>query len=243
MEKSFLERYPNVPKEKFVTITNGYDENDFSNIIPSPIDKFEILHPGLIDKENRDPEPLLAAVALCLRRKWLCRENLQLTFLGCGPQGHSKKFLSALQRHQLTDIVSVSEARIPYREALKRIAGADVVVVLSEPLGQGIKKQALTEWTYMQVPAKVYEYLRLGRPIVALVSGGAVAELLKKTNFGNTIPPSDTESIANTLHNLYIDRENQPINTNPTVPDQIAVYNRENLAAKLAMELNKLVLA
>ena len=85
MRKSFLKRYPNIADHKFVTITNGYDEKDFLNLTPKSIDKFEILYPGIIDTENRDPEPLLSAISICLSKGWLSHNDLQITFLGCGP--------------------------------------------------------------------------------------------------------------------------------------------------------------
>lgn len=240
MHASFIKRYPGVPPEKFVTITNGYDEPDFAGLEPMPIEKFEVLYPGVIDRENRDPEPLLAAIAVCIERGWIPRDNMQMTFLGCGPYGHHPKFRSDVERFGLKDVVSVTEQRIPYQDALRRLAGADVVAVLSEPLGTGKDADALRRWTHMQVPAKVYEYLRLGRPILALVSGGAVAELLGATQRGHTVAPLGTDRIAEILRDLYQGRSST-IAVPAHAPSDIVVYNRENLTARLAEELNKLV--
>lgn len=239
MRAWFLARYPGVAPSKFVTITNGYDEPDFADIKPDPIAKFEILYPGLISKGNRNPRPLLAGVRLALDRGWLDAADLQLTFLGSGPNGHAQEFLQDLARYELQTLTGVVEERIPYSQALRRLAGADVLVVLSEPLGQGPQVQAELRWSHLQVPAKVYEYLRLGRPILALVSGGAVADLLRDTGGGCIAPPGDVEAIAQNLQALYAQRTHAlPVAS--AVPSSVERYSRRNLAALLARELTLL---
>lgn len=240
MRAWFIARYPGVTPDKFVTITNGYDEPDFSGIEPDPIAKFEILYPGLISKGNRNPRPLLAGMRLALDRGWLDAADLQLTFLGSGPNGHAPEFLQDLVRYDLQALTQVVEDRIPYRQALRRLAGADVLVVLSEPLGQGPEVEAELRWSHLQVPAKVYEYLRLGRPILALVSGGAVADVLRETGGGCIAPPSDVEAIAKNLQALYAQRSSvAPVA--PAAPPAVERYSRRNLAALLAIELTALV--
>lgn len=240
MRAWFLARYPTEPEGKFVTITNGYDEPDFAGIEPDPVEKFEILYPGVISKGNRNPRPLLAGIRLALDRGWLNGADLQLTFLGSGPNGHAPEFLSDLAHYDLQALTQVVEERIPYRLALRRLAGADVLVVLSEPLGTGPEVEAEKRWSHLQVPAKVYEYLRLGRPILALVTGGAVADFLQVTGGGCIAPPGDVEAIAKSLATLYTQRTDAS-SVAQSAPASVERYSRRNLAALLARELTSLV--
>lgn len=236
MRRSFLARYPGVAPEKFVTITNGYDEADFAGLRPEPVAKFEILYPGMIATGNRNPRPLLAGIRMAIDRGWLNPDDLQITFLGCGPNGRDPEFQGNLDRFRLREASSLVEDRVPHRQALRRMAGADVLVVLSEPLGEGPAIEAERRWSHLQVPAKVYEYLRLGRPMLALVSGGAVAELLGQTRGGVVVAPGDVEGIARSLGELY----RRQAKSSPALPALVEGYTRENLTKRLVEELNSL---
>ncbi len=242
MRRYLLGRYADLPEERFVTIPNGYDEKDFADLEPESIGKFEILYPGAIDGANRDPLPFLAAVRLALERGWLVREDLQVTLLGCGPYADAPQFRAGLRDSGVADVVAVRGERLPYRRALARMAGADLLLALSEPVGGGDTARRNRTWTYMQVPAKTYEYLRVGRPILALMSGGAVAELLERTAGVRTIPPDDTEAIARALRDRY--RERIPVSTPPrAAAPGVAEFSRERLTSALAAELETLIAA
>lgn len=244
MRRFFLQRYPDLPADKFVTITNGYDEEDFGAIVPSPVPKFEIMYPGMLSQGNRNPRPLFAGIRLALDRKWLPEDGIQITFLGGGPYAKSAMFNQDVDQFNLRDKIHIVEERIPYREALRRVAGAEVVVVLSEPLGEGPKIEAERQWSHLQVPAKVYEILRLGRPMLALVSSGAVAELLERTQSGKPVTPTDTENVALSLKHYYDDFKQNGCEYIPTPGPKNALvteYSRENLTKLLAAELNDLV--
>ena len=136
-----------------------------------------------------------------------------------------------LERH-----VNVVVERIPYSDALSRMAGANVVVVLSEHLTKA-DGRSIQDWTAMQVPVKLYEYLRLGRPMLALVSEGAVKELLDETGAGVPIPPWDSERVAAALKRHYEERRPPPRHL-PRASDAVEVYSRERLTSLLARELD-----
>jgi glycosyltransferase involved in cell wall biosynthesis len=195
------------------------------------------LHPGLIDTENRDPVPLLRGIRRALDKGWLDENDLLITFLGTGVYGDSERFKEDVASLSLEPFVQVTVDRVPYRQALARMAGADVLIVLSENLSDvGAQVQA---WTAMQVPAKLYEYLRLGRPLLALVSEGAVKELLETTRTGAATPPRDTEGVALALKRLYAER--LPIRSSlPPANSSISSYSRESLSAALAEQLHAL---
>jgi len=238
MRRFYLDRYPDLPEQKFVTITNGYDELDFAGLAPEPSEGFEIVYPGLIDADNRNPEPLLAGIRDALDAGWLDPTDLKLTFLGCGSYGESRSFLDDVERYRLGEHVSCLIDRIPYSEALGRLAGAGLVVVLSETVAGTVRAQAVQEYTRLQVPAKVYEYLRLGRPMLVLVSEGAVAELLRETWSGTPIAPADTRAIAKSLAETYANhRRGEGRRSLPPSPT-VARYSRENLTALLASQFD-----
>lgn len=240
LRRSFLGRYPEVPPERFVTITNGYDERDFADLEVPPSPHFEIIYAGMLQREHRNPDPLLRAVRLALDRGWIERADLHLSFLGADRWGGSQEFADRLAELGLTELTEVRPERIGYRDSLRRMAAASVLLVLLHGEGQKEEVERNREWWGLTVPAKVYEYLRIGRQMMVIVDGGAVGELLHETGGGSPVPPHDVEFIASELRELYRRWKAGELVRRTEVPPQVQRYSRESLAARLAEELDTL---
>jgi glycosyltransferase involved in cell wall biosynthesis len=240
MRRDFLRRYPEIAPARFVTITNGYDEADFARLRPEPLPRFEILYAGNISAGSRNPAPLLEAVRLAADRGWLDPADLRVTFLGAGPYGRDPSFERDVRRTGLREQVDVVVERIPYSKALDRMAGADLLVALAEPSGHLPEFEAERHWAETQVPAKTYEILRLGRPLLALVSRGALAELIESTGCGEAVSPREPEAIAAALRRYYASGRKAPAETLPAV---VRSYSREHLTSLLAAELDAVAAA
>lgn len=240
LRRNFLSRYPEVPAERFVTITNGYDERDFADLDVPPAERFEIIYAGMLQKEHRNPDPLLRAVRLALDRGWLDIQDLKLSFLGTDRWAAGEEFGGRLVELGLRDVTEVRPERIGYRDALKRMAAASVLLVLLHGEGQSESVERNREWWGLTVPAKVYEYLRIGRPMLVLVDDGAVGELLRETGGGVPMSPTDIEGIAQSLRDQYSGWKSGGITRRSEVPASVQRYSRENLAGRLAEELDGL---
>ena len=236
MKVWFHERYPKINRDKFVTIPNGYDESDLQDIVPERSEKFEILYTGIIGGHNRNPLPLLQAVRYSLDKNWIDESDLLVTFLGAGSYGSSTQFHAQISDLKLENVVKVTEQRIPYKKALNKTAGADVVIVLSEPLGDDRKSVAERQWSHLQVPAKVYECMGIGSQILALVSEGAVADIIDETNIGLYRSPKDIEGIALCLKAFYENHKNK-VEPEKTLSNKIGNYSRKRLTGILAKNL------
>src|SRR4051794_40459078 len=139
---------------KMSAITNGYDPEEFT-ISPAPRrsgSTIEIVHTGVI-YANRSPVPFLDAVKRL--DATALGERVRVRFIG--------DFLDARQREQVEHRIregmkaSVSlEGRVPYAEAIRSMAEADVLILLDSPGRRA------------GVPGKLYEYIGAGRPILAL---------------------------------------------------------------------------
>lgn len=239
MREDFLGRYPDVPAERFVVITNGYDEADFVGL-PSPAEEgpFSIVYPGIVDPGNRNPLPIIEAIGLAVRSGGISSTDLSLSFLGGGSFLFSEAVERAIREWGLEKVTVRIKERIPYRESLRRLAQADVLVVLSEPVGNGPGIEAEKAYTQMMVPAKVYEYLRLGRPILALVGDGAVRDLLESVGSGCAVPPSRPEEAAGFLIHCYAERRRLRCGQR-AVSAALAAYERRALAERLSEEFDK----
>jgi len=191
MRDHYLRRYPQLPAAKVRVIFNGFDEADFEGIEPDRVPlRFEILHAGLVTPEYRDPVPLLHAVARLLSAGDLARHDVRLTFLGCGTYVESETFARIVRDLDLGGVVDV-QRRIPHRETLRRLHEAAVLLVL----------QAAD--TQTQIPAKLFEYLRVGRPVLALAVEGATPRLLRELGAGVVVVPGAVDQIAHAVRALY----------------------------------------
>ena len=75
-------------------------------------------------------------------------------------------------------------------EALKALIGSNLLLLLAEGLTA-------------QIPGKTYEYLRAGRPILALTSEGALADLLRRTGGAWVVDQRDVAGIVAAVREIY----------------------------------------
>lgn len=152
------ERYPRA-RERMVVLENGYDEESFAAVeaagapcAPLNPGTVTLLHSGVVYPHERDPAPLLAALGRLLRDGGLHPGQLKIRFRA---PGHDALLQGLADRHGVAQLVEICPP-LPYREALHEMLCADALLVMQ---GAGCNDQ---------IPAKIYEYLRAGRPIVCL---------------------------------------------------------------------------
>jgi len=182
------ERYPDVPATRWVIIPNGYEEADFSGLgeAPGASAKREgplvLIHSGIIyPTTDRDPSALFDALASLRATRRISPATLRIVLRATA---HDEHFRPMLKSHCIEDIVALAPA-ISYREALKEMCEADGLLVF-----QGYTSNPA-------IPAKIYEYLRAGKPIFAMVDeAGDTAALLRRLRVGIQVPLDDARQIA-----------------------------------------------
>lgn len=164
--QSYAQRYPG-QAEKCHVIENGYDEEAFALTLANregvPDDHLLLLHSGLIYPQDRDPSTFFRAVRALIDEGVLRPEQLRIRFRA---PHHGDEVMACAQQQGLAHCVEVAPP-IAYQRAIAEMMGADVLLVF----------QGSTFNT--QIPAKIYEYLRAGRPILAVVDplGGTASQL------------------------------------------------------------------
>jgi glycosyltransferase involved in cell wall biosynthesis len=185
---TYRTRFPQIPKERFALIENGYDEENFAQagaVAPAPADgRFVLLHSGVIYPSERDPNPLFAALAALLAQGTLAPGNFQLVLRATG---HDAYLAELVRRHGIESLVTLAP-HVPYREALSEMLGAGGLLVL----------QAAN--CNHQIPAKLYEYLRARRPILALTDpAGDTAAALRGAGIDTIAPLDDQQQIMHAI--------------------------------------------
>lgn len=221
----YSKRYPAVAdKGRIVVIPNGYDESVLSEL-PSHTPHggpLRLVHSGALYGNGRDPTAFFRALATLKRDAILTSAVLQVTLRASGSEDEYEVLLT---QYGIRDLVTLAP-RIPYKEALKEQAQADALVLFQ---GQDFNRQ---------IPAKLYDYLRFGRPIFAMVDPeGDTATVLNRTGGAMMVPIDDARAIAQCLIKfLQLLREG---GTAKADENAIQQYSRANEAATLAELLNR----
>jgi glycosyltransferase involved in cell wall biosynthesis len=225
-------RYPWKPRRKFVAIQNGYDEDDFVGVGgPSShsSDQLLIVHAGSINANFRDPRPLFVAIRLAAEAGLLEPKRIRIRFLGGGGFGESLEMKRAIEEAGLVSRVEFLP-RVSYDAALAEISGAGVLLLL----------QASSD-TVDLVPAKLFEYLRAGRPVLAMVPNGATAEVMRDVGGGWVVDPFDSSGLHDAIVAAYRAWVSGSLNLLKADPSALEKFSRERLAAELAQQFNALM--
>ncbi len=170
------------PRGRVVTIANGCDFDDVAGLGRRPSDRFRITHAGSFFG-RRDPRPFLQAV----HDSGL---DVVARFVGDFRPG-DRSFAESLGLGDRFELVPYAPRATSL--ALQRDSEA-LLLLIPEADGRG--RGVLS--------GKVFEYLAVGRPILAAVPpDGAAAELIRETGAGLVAPPDDTGAIRDALHDLH----------------------------------------
>jgi hypothetical protein len=156
--RDYRERYPDAA-DRIRVLENGFDEESFGGLSPDAASRptlnpgaITLLHSGIVYPSERDPSQLFAAIGHLAEQRQVQRGELLIRFRA---PGHDADLRRLAQRYGIEAFVELLPP-ISYRAALEEMLCADGLLVL----------QASN--CNRQIPAKLYEYLRAARPILAL---------------------------------------------------------------------------
>lgn len=185
-------RFPEI-HDKLVWLPNGYDETDFRGIVPAKVGDrcLTFLHTGEIYSMYRDPRSLLEAFEDLIREGTISTKDVKVRFVGGGDWIASEEFRVWLRGKAVEELVSI-EPPVSHRAAIGQILGADVLLLLQvSPLANG------------QIPAKVFEYLRAGRPLLTLAPGSsATAQMASMARNSWTLDSADSAGLRAVLREI-----------------------------------------
>ncbi|HXF47561.1 MAG TPA: glycosyltransferase [Burkholderiaceae bacterium] len=213
-------RYPGAA-ERIAVIENGFDEPSFAGLPPAagPLvpGRRTLLHSGIVYPWERDPTQLFAALAALKRAG---RAGDLLVRFRASAQD---EFLRELARkHDVADLIELAPP-LPYRDALEEMQRADGLLVL--------QASNCNE----QIPAKVYEYLRAGQPILALTDpNGDTAELLRRCGVRYLAPLDDAAAIEAIVPRFMAELDAARPNASA-----VAACSRESRTRELAALLDR----
>jgi hypothetical protein len=183
-------RHAGVRPSRLMLIENGYDESSFAGAEQVAISGHAIggalvlVHSGIVYPSERDPRSFFAALSALCRNGTINDRRLKVVLRATANDDYLRGLIAA---YGLDHIVTLQPS-LPYRAALAEMMAADGLIVLQAANCNN------------QVPAKLYEYLRARRPILALTDPlGDTAAVLRSAGIDTIAPLDSSEDIARLL--------------------------------------------
>lgn len=218
---------PEVPSHKFVAITNGYDELDFQvSLKTSKSDKLNIIYTGSF-YDSLQPQILWQALIELINKGEIDPHKIAFKIYG----KNSPNFVLGkyYQDNRISNMVHFF-GYVDHKYSIKSLQTADLLLLYS---GFGKAQRTLS-------PAKIYEYLRSGKPIFAVIDPlSASSEILLPGNTTFLADSSSCNSIKDTFLNIYKNWEQGNLKVEPNW-DYIRKYERKALTSKLAEVLSSI---
>jgi glycosyltransferase involved in cell wall biosynthesis len=206
------------------TIPNGYDEDDFEGVVPERRDKFTVVYAGKF-YGGRDPFAFLEGVRRAIASGAFGTDDIEIRFIGVVPDD----IRAAVEASGLPVVV---RNHVPHREAVSEIVSAHASLLI---IGGGPA-------TGTTLTGKIFEYLRAGRPVIAMVpQDGAAARLVRETGGGYVVRPDDADGIAAVLTELYGRYSRGELEEPGTPSPALKRYSRREIAGEFAALLDSLI--
>jgi len=169
-------------------INNGFDPTDY-DFEPTELDKtFTISHFGAFNKD-RNPSAFWKVLGELANESADFKKLLQIKLIG----QTDKSVTNDIAKHNLTDNLVLID-HLPHREGLIELSKSQVLLL---PLNDAPNVKGI-------LPGKMFEYLALRRPILALGPTDAdYAKILNETNSGVPIEFGDETGIKEALQNYF----------------------------------------
>lgn len=180
--EAWRSRYPQW-RHKIVVIWNGFDPEDKLQAVPLPTRSYQtILHAGSL-YAGRHPTILLASVKRLLAQGGLEPTALRIELIGPLENSAMAPFQDLVRQGCL----HYTGTMVPKCEANKCAAASDFLLLVDiNELNAGL-----------QVPAKLFDYIRFGRPIMAITTRNSPAErILSRSGVPHVcLYPDDREAL------------------------------------------------
>ena len=219
MCRAYIYAYKNEIQNKFITITNGYDSEDFYDIKPIQFREFTIIYTG---KWYSDVSGAFMNITNLFKAIKIVHEKgklIRLIHIG----KKEKKVTELVQALDICSIVNFVGQK-SYEECIAYIKGADLTIAIGEARLYG-------------TPAKLFDYIGCRKRILALApSNSVVAELIGKMPFAKCVHSNNPIDIA-----VEIEEINKGKLKNANSIEFSYCYEREHLTSILAGVLDEAI--
>jgi glycosyltransferase involved in cell wall biosynthesis len=250
--KALKDTFPSLRRKEVITITNGFDDEDFAGLItPRRDNKFRIVHSGYlhtdsglqlqkrryyrllggmepgVDISTRSHTVLLEAIARWRSERPEVGQHVELVFAG----QTSKEDRAFANRCGVASLVQFT-GYVSHQESIQLVRTADLLFLPMHNLPVGKRSRI--------VPGKTYEYMASGRPILAAVPDGDARDYLRSSGTALICRPDDVSGMIRVLDSAYTAWKSGK-NVATRENDSIAQFERRNLTHALARAFESVI--
>lgn len=209
--ENYLSKSAGISEAKIHIIPNGYDEDDFPELEPTPNEAFTITYVGTIaDVYNPGVffKALRSAMDQCPDRK------VKFRFVG----GRTENIISLIRENALMEVVDFI-SHVKHQDAIQYMRTSDLLllVIPDVPDSLGI------------LTGKLFEYLASERQIICIgAKQGDAARIIKECDAGITFERTEIDTLISHLVRLFKLASMKAGNEN------VKKYSRKKLTGQLA---------
>jgi hypothetical protein len=216
--KDALGKYPRVNKKKFHHVPNGFDSSDFPEVEAKKNDKFTMTYTGSM-YGRRTPETLFAAIENLIKAGKIDPGKIHLRFVGRFGAEVEEMFATASFRDSIETV-----SYVPHEKSIEYLLLSDALLLVVDESKESAEI----------VPGKVYEYIGVHKPVIAVGPvEGAIGRLLKETKAGEIAHQSELDKQAEIFFRYYTEWQGGEISYAPDY-EKIKTFERREAAKKLA---------
>ena len=153
----YRSRYPEYDSGKFHVIANGIEDASPDSVPEPSVDDasktITLVHSGVMEMPDRSPLAFFDALRLMRERGQLPKRALRIVLRGAGSE---ESYAEAARMRGVDSIVQLLP-HVSRGQAMKEVAAASALLLFQGPECN------------RQIPAKAYEYLASGKPIIGLM--------------------------------------------------------------------------
>lgn len=220
---SLVSRYPKVDVRKGHVITNGFDRDDFlfkkkQKIKESSSTKdfrINFLYAGTVWKAT-SLKPFIEAMKILLKGSVTLRDKICVKIIGRVVEQE----LAYMEVPELEGVLEIKGYQ-PHTKVLEQMDWADVLLLTLSDL-PGAEQI---------IPGKIFEYMAIGKHIVAIVPKGETRQILRQHYSNATVLyPNEIDRVASCISGFVKGAKNGMVSA---VPD-VSQYERKLLTRKLS---------
>ena len=182
-------RLPEVPREKLFVVTNGYNEKDFAEMEPltptDPLGPLKFLYVGSMYTHSGDTT---AEALRLLVEKGYTEQDLVFGIIGFSDESFDRLIRQYGVEHLVDNLGFKS-----HQELMRAYPTYDVMYLLTG---------GTAYYHVGALPGKIFEYMRLGKPILHAGIDGTTHQMLSHSGLEIFVPLDDVEGLVRAIIDL-----------------------------------------
>lgn len=220
----YKERYPEY-KDKFITITNGFDSDDFYKVKAIADNKFTICYSGILT-QGRTPETLIKAIEMLVIERPDIKDKIKLKFIGF----IIDEYRELINNSTISECIELLEY-MPHGECLKHMKGANMNLLILPD-----NKESRGDFT-----GKIFDYIGVEKPILGIMpNNGVASNLITNKGIGRSFNHNEVEEVCKYVLENYSKWESGLTNDTDAIKKCIE-YDRKELTRQLVSAFNEIV--